>query len=81
MPLSEMQSEALEMAKKHGGRLIRWKGGFWTFEGARPSGERHCGSPTPEWYCTTNTVFALVRRGLMVMYSFECCYVKGGAET
>lgn len=71
--LSIKQQEALEQAEHNGGRLIRGKGGLWTYEGASTSGETWYGLVTPEWYCTTNTIFALVRRGCMIMDNFDSC--------
>lgn len=73
MVISNQQQEALDQAKKHGGKLIRWRGGMWTFEGAACTGENWCGVPEPEWYCTTNTIFALVRRGYLVMDGWGSC--------
>lgn len=75
MRIPPIQQEAIDQAENHGRRLVRWKGGFWTFEGARESGDSWNGVPVPEWYCRTNTVFALVRRGLMVIDDFTCVYL------
>ncbi|WP_106766743.1 hypothetical protein [Paenibacillus faecalis] len=71
--LSSKQKEALKKAEHNGGRLIRGKGGLWTYEGAATSGETWYGLVTPEWYCTTNTIFALVRRGHMTLDDFDTC--------
>lgn len=73
MKLSIKQQEALEHAEHNGGRLFRGKGGLWTVEGASSTGENWHGMATPEWYCTTNTIFALVRRGCMIMDNFDSC--------
>ncbi|MBB3131554.1 hypothetical protein FHS19_006277 [Paenibacillus rhizosphaerae] len=71
MKLSDKQMEALSMAQKHGGQLQRWKhGGYWTYE-REPDDSRNLSKPG--WYCTTNTVFALVRRGLVKMDHWESC--------
>ncbi|MWV47193.1 hypothetical protein GRF59_26725 [Paenibacillus sp. HJL G12] len=83
MVLSDKQQEALEMAQKHGGKLMRWKqGGYWTYleaiqERVYPSQE----ALDLEWYCTTNTIFALVRRGYMMMDDWEHCSVIPGMHT
>ncbi|OOC64005.1 hypothetical protein [Paenibacillus ihbetae] len=75
MTLSEIQQEALEQAKKHG-RLVRWKkGGYWTYEGVLTKGAGSDSSSVPnlEWYCRTNTIFALVRRGYITMDNWSSC--------
>lgn len=71
--LSLKQQEALRHAEHYGGRLMRCKGGVWTFEGAASLEEVGHSLVTPEWYCTTNTIFALVRRGYMMMDNFDTC--------
>ncbi|WP_260869540.1 hypothetical protein [Paenibacillus sp. Y412MC10] len=75
--LSKIQQEALKQACKHGGKLVRWNdGGFWTYEGVLPKARN--GStrlPDVEWCCTTNTIFALVRRGYMAMDDWHTCSV------
>lgn len=76
MSLSKSQQEVLEQALQNDGRLIRWKGGFWTFEGAKSVGKNRNGLDTPEWYCATNTIFALVRRGYLVMNNGHSCFLK-----
>lgn len=67
MLLSIIQQEALEQARRHGGRLIRWSGGCWTYEGAAILEDDDHSKAFPEWHCTTNTIFALVRRGYLLM--------------
>lgn len=75
MELNEIQQEALHQARKHGGRLIRWKQArYWTYEAAVVNGERYPQQVSDlEWCCTTNTIFALVRRGYMTMDNWESC--------
>lgn len=73
MLLSIIQQEALEQARKHGGRLIRWSGGSWTFQGASIIEEVSGSKAFPEWHCTTNTIFALVRRGYILMEDWQSC--------
>ena len=51
MKLSPTMRDAIEYAKRHGNKLIRYPGGFWCAEGTRHP-----------WYGTT-TVNALVDRG------------------
>ncbi|GIP30174.1 hypothetical protein J23TS9_53040 [Paenibacillus sp. J23TS9] len=79
MDLSEKQEEALEQAQKHGGRLVRWKqGGYWTYAEAIPFVED---ASDLEWCCTTNTIFALVRRGYMVMDDWKHCSLNTEMNT
>ncbi|BFH60636.1 MULTISPECIES: hypothetical protein [Paenibacillus] len=75
MILSERQQEALNKAQKHGGKLIRWnQGGYWTYEeAAAKHSDPSLDASTLEWCCTTNTIFALVRRGFMMMDNWESC--------
>jgi hypothetical protein len=51
-------SNALALARHHGGRLVRYVGGYWSFENA-PKTWR--GNPVE--YAGSNTIDALVRRG------------------
>jgi hypothetical protein len=81
MSLSPIQQEAIDQASKHGKRLVRWKGGFWTYEGAKPCENIGGGPQVPEWYCRTNTIFALVRRGFMAINSQNCCYLTGKPQS
>ncbi|MBB3131130.1 hypothetical protein FHS19_005850 [Paenibacillus rhizosphaerae] len=74
--LSKIQQEALEQARKHGGKLVRWNdGGYWTYEGVLPKASGSTRWPDGEWRCTTNTIFALVRRGYMAMDDWHTCSV------
>ncbi|NOJ73294.1 hypothetical protein [Paenibacillus alvei] len=73
MLLSIIQQEALEQARKHGGRLIRWSGGCWTFQGAAIIEGDSGSKAIPEWHCTTNTIFALMRRGYILMEDWKSC--------
>ena len=58
--LSPKMKEALERMREHGS-LQRWPGGYWT--GADVAGIRG----VPEWYFPTQTVMALLDRGLAVV--------------
>lgn len=64
MKLSSSQTEALEKARPDGLRYIR--GGYWVEAGTDTQAFLAQG-PTPNrpWHCTTTTVQALVRRGLL----------------
>lgn len=75
MDLSEKQQDALDQAHKHGGKLIRWnQGGFWTYPEAIPEEEESLSDASElAWCCTTNTIFALVRRGYMIMDDWKHC--------
>lgn len=73
MQLSKKQIEVIERSKTHGRRLVRQKGGYWTFAGT-PLIKKN-GSVVPEWYCSTNTIFALVRRGYIDMIDWKTCYI------
>lgn len=75
--LSEIQQEALNKAQQHGGKLVRWRqGGYWTYtEAVSKLRDRSPSVSDLEWYCTTNTIFALVRRGYMAMDDWENCSV------
>lgn len=76
MKLSPTQEEALKMMKeKGGGRLVRWPGGFWTYPGADGKAVYGFGGFfeyfRPEWSCSTNTVRALAKKGLVeIRYSY-----------
>ena len=65
--LSATMAIALGEARDHGGRLVYWRGGFWTYPNCAvkckswPSGDA-----VPEWSVGTRTVKALVARGELV---------------
>lgn len=74
--LSEIQQDELKQARAHGGKLVRWNdGGYWRYEGVLPKERNSPRLPDVEWYCTTNTIFALVRRGYMAMDDWHTCLV------
>lgn len=76
--LSKIQQEVLKQACMHGGKLVRWNlGGYWTYEGVKPKITNSLpGTPDVEWFCRTNTIFALVRRGYMVMDNWHTCSLR-----
>lgn len=61
---------ALTLAEmsEHGGELVRWQGGFWTYPKCPIAGEswphKH---RIPQWYATFGTVRALLDRGEIVI--------------
>lgn len=63
--LSETQKEVVEVIKEHGGVLVRWVGGYWTWEGAKVKEEAPMVGRVPEWHCGTSTIRALIDRGLL----------------
>lgn len=75
MILSEKQQDVLEQVHRHGGKLVRWKrGGYWTYAAALPEHEDPSMEASDlEWCCTTNTIFALVRRGYIIMEDWRHC--------
>lgn len=56
-PLSAVMAGVLGDILQHGGVVIRHQGGFWSYPGCPFYGR------TPEWYCGTTTIEALVARG------------------
>jgi hypothetical protein len=56
--ISPTMQKALAVAREHGGVLVYWQGGFWTWEGC-PSRCRGI----PSWSVETGTIKALVKRG------------------
>lgn len=72
MKLSASMQLALDKAKEHGGELHRWPGGFWTYPGCDRIGRSYgdsSGYSVPLWHCGTNTVMALVSRGVLEITS------------
>lgn len=57
--LTPAMTKALEKAASHGGYLIRYPGGYWTYQGVKRW------SGIPEWCVGTTTVEALVKRGAL----------------
>ncbi|SRR6266576_1447772 len=71
MKLSLTMRTALERARRAGGMLHRWPGGFWT--DAPFTGER----AFPDWSAATQTVAALVDRGLFTPVDWTVPRVAG----
>lgn len=71
--LSKTQTEAVELARKHGGRLVRYHGGFWAGPGwdtlTRPR-------PWFEW----RTIRALIDRGVFVPDEYKRARVYLSSE-
>lgn len=68
--LSKVMIETIDMMKQHNGKMIRWKYGLWTFEGAKikyyvKSNVDNSNVPIPEWYCDVKTLRALHKRGII----------------
>ena len=59
--LTPTMKNVLATAMRHGGTLERHQGGYWSYQGCRLY--PHNGAP--EWYASTPTVEALVKRGEM----------------
>lgn len=56
LKLSAAMVEALDEINIHGGKLIRYQGGYWTSPGTAWAGH------APAWYVSTPTINALERR-------------------
>jgi len=62
--LSAIMIEAIRAARAHGGSLVRWQGGFWTYVGCPKKADAWPrGEAIPSWYVEAHTINALVRRG------------------
>ena len=78
--MSKTQKEVIRIMEKYGNKLIRWPGGFWTYEGAtiryRPFGDH----PVPVWYCGVRTLRAMHKKGLVRLDELQkiCVRIKGG---
>ena len=62
--LSPKMVEALDVARANGGELVSLRSGWWTW----PFCPRDNNQPlyqVPSWHTSTNTIKALVARGLM----------------
>lgn len=64
--LSKTQADVVAKLTEHQAVLVRWPGGFWTYEGcpAKPGDARN--DAVPEWWVTVQTVRALDRAGVLV---------------
>jgi hypothetical protein len=70
--LSPIMKDAMRVAVMHDG-LVRWPGGFWTYEHCAPKQTQEQGASytVPIWYVSTHTVQALQRRGLIEFPNFK----------
>lgn len=59
--LTDPMFACVNMTHDHGGKLIRFVGGYWSWEGVA----RHSHNGNPVEYCGTSTVEALVKRGYL----------------
>ena len=79
MNLSPSMFETIKIIEKYG-KLVRWEGGFWTFEGVETKGTVQggfCEIPVPSWYCTVKTLRALHSRGLVEFDEInQICSIK-----
>lgn len=55
---------AIAEALDHGGELVRWKGGFWTYPNC-PIVQSNQLYNVPAWYIGWRTVLALEKRGAL----------------
>lgn len=62
--LSPKMEETLRIMIKHR-KLIRYDGGFWSWEGCKM--EHGINFDCPMWYCLVNTLRALHKRGAIVL--------------
>lgn len=62
--LSRMQAEALDRARRNGGKLYRVKGGFWT---DKPATFREDMERGEAWHTKAVTITALIRRQCLVV--------------
>lgn len=60
-PMTKVMEEALAKAIAHGGELVRWKGGFWTYRDCPVKSEER-GYRVPVWHAGTQTVDGLIDR-------------------
>ena len=81
MTLSSTQLRVVDYLQAHGGRLLRWPGGFWTTPDTLLPGGSAIGTVheqrlqdggynydrhgAPVWYTTIQTVRALEKRGVL----------------
>jgi hypothetical protein len=71
--LSPVMQEALDVIKQHG-HLIRWPGGYWTYDGVPVKRPRHqLVEAVPEWWCGISTVKALEKRGYVRFEGHRKC--------
>lgn len=63
--LSDTMLVVLGQMRRAGGRIERWPGGFWTTPGTKVERE-DAGYKIPAWWCSTQTVQALARRGVII---------------
>ena len=67
MKPSPTQLDVLAQLRKAGTKLVRWPGGFWTYDGCPSRTDLiDFGNEVPEWYTTLQTIRAMERRGWLV---------------
>lgn len=62
--LSITMACALAEIGEHGGEIVCWVGGYWTYQGCPPA--RGAGT-VPEWHVGGDTVKALATRGYLTV--------------
>lgn len=68
--LSATMQRAIDVARDHGDALIRKPGGYWTYPDCPCSTIRGFDvHEIPDWYVGTNTVYALIERGVVEITS------------
>jgi hypothetical protein len=64
--LSPTMQRTLDKANEHGGELVNWRGGFWTYQGCTTTRTEHfTGFKIPDWYVGSGTIKALADRGIV----------------
>ncbi len=63
MKISPTQQSVLSRLQP-GLMMVRWPGGFWTFEGCPPKNPDR--PDVPEWWVETQTIRAMTEAGLLV---------------
>lgn len=61
----EMQRALNHAMESEGAKLVRLPGGYWTHAGAKMNGS------SPEWWCGTTTIEALVKRGKLTYSAWQ----------
>lgn len=67
LALSPTMQAILAEIERRGGEIECWIGGFWTYPGCPKGDQLPDGTPIPEWYASSDTIRALVRRGKLVV--------------
>lgn len=63
--VSPTMQGALDAAREHGGRLVRWPGGFWTYPDCPTRGGGSWDTDYPTWSVAAGTIKSLLARGLV----------------